>query len=345
MQTAGLESLTPQERARVIYTQARTEMTDRLWQAAIGSARDERAGAEAPCRHAAMMLPMGMAALLGTGQQANAFPAIADLAAEVPTAASPAIRVDSPAAPVVGPSSGDTVVGSIREIGVRAGSVILSNLGPNAGHASTLQKAAERSGLPASTLAAIVDAEAAKRPDGSWNLRSRNPRSSAAGLGQFLSGTWIGMAQTPGNWLHDVARQKGWIDQNGRVASSARGSLLALRYDATASINSIADYARSNIATIRKAGIRTGDNPDALAKLAYLGHHLGPGDAIRYLKGGLSDGRATRLLKAQIGAAPALDRIARVGDASAAHRNWLDTYIARKIRPDRFSGPSLADSS
>ncbi|WP_234028764.1 peptidoglycan-binding protein [Pseudoblastomonas halimionae] len=315
-------------------------MTDRLWQAAIGNAQDKHAGAEAPCRHAAMLMPMGVGGLLGTGRQSPALPPVADLLPVTPESVSPAIRVDAPAGPVV-----DRSVGSLTRLGSETGIGALSTLGPNAGHAATLQAAAERSGLPASTLAAIVDAEAAKRPDGSWNLRSRNPRSSAAGLGQFLSGTWIGMAQTAGTWLHDVARQKGWIDQNGRVASSARGSLLALRYDATASINSIADYARSNIATIRKAGIRTGDNPDALAKIAYLGHHLGPGDAIRYLKGGLADGRASRLLKAQIGAAPALERIARIGDASAAHRDWLDTYIARKIRPDRFAGASLPNSS
>ena len=67
MQPAGLESLSPQDRARVIYTQARSEMTDRLWQAAIGNAQDDRSGGQAPCHHTGMGLPMEMMALLGTG--------------------------------------------------------------------------------------------------------------------------------------------------------------------------------------------------------------------------------------------------------------------------------------
>ena len=358
MHHVGLEALSPQDRARVIYTQARSEMTDRLWQAAIGGAQDDKSGAQAPCRHGSMGLPMGMMDLLGTGQDGSAL-AMAFEAMQG-AGAKPGIGIDPMRPPVVRPEINiEPIVPAVTKPGLGfdaplptnpAASDIratgpLGSLGANSGYAATLQRAAERSGLPATTLAAIVDAEAAKRPDGSWNLMSRNPRSSAAGLGQFLSGTWIGMAQKPGTWLHDLATQKGWLTESGRVAPAARGSLLAMRYDATASINSIADYARSNIATIRRSGVRTGEDPQALARLAYLGHHLGPGDAIRYLKGGLGEGRATVLLKAQIGSTSALERIARSGDAAQAHRDWLNGYIARKIRPDRFAGIAQANST
>lgn len=348
MQAAGLEALSPQDRARVIYTQARSEMTDRLWQAAIGNVQEGRAGGQAPCHHSGMGLPMEMMALLGTGgkvpgidaKDGDALTKMVDAFVAAP--AKPASRIDN--VPTTLPAQPS---GSIAGARIPGSSIMgpLSSLGVNSRFAGALQQAAERSGLPAPALAAIIDAEAAKRPDGSWNLMSRNPRSSAAGLGQFLSGTWIGMAQKPGNWLYDTAMQKGWLTESGRVKPSARGSLLALRYDAEASINSIADYARSNIAVIRKAGVRAGEDAQALARIAYLGHHLGPGDAIRYLKGGLTDGRAAHLLKAQIGSASAIDRIARTGDASAAHRDWLDSYIARKIRPDRFAGVSQANST
>lgn len=359
MQTAGLEALSPQQRARVIYTQARSAMTDRLWQAAIGGAQDDRSGMQAPCRHhSGMMLPMGMEALLGGGHGAEALARAFDAAPNGFAARGQGIdglrtpgveaesRIDPVTPPVTKPGLGFDApfpTGPVGKDGPAGGP--LGGLGANSRFAATLQDAAQRSGLPATTLAAIVDAEAAKRPDGSWNLMSRNPRSSAAGLGQFLSGTWIGMAQQPGNWLNDVARQKGWLDSNGRVAPAARGSLLALRYDATASINSIADYARSNIATIRRAGIRPGNDPQVLANMAYLGHHLGPGDAIRYLKGGLSESRAAHLLKAQVGSARAMEKINLTGDAAVAHRDWLNGYIARKIRPDRFAGLQQASSS
>lgn len=349
MQVQGLEALSPQDRARVIYTQARSSINDRLWKAAIGGAQADSSISQAPCRHDAMRLPMEMSALLGPHQEASALARFFDIptAAEGPSTASEDaspplaetdIRSGAPLPTVSEPRLGLDAT-SPTDPASKASSISLplGGLGANSRFTEMLQAAAKRSGLPASTLAAIVDAEAAKRPDGSWNLMSRNPRSSAAGLGQFLSGTWIGMAQTPGNWLHDVAREKGWLNGNDRVKPAARGSLLALRYDAQASINSIADYATSNINTIRRAGVKTAEDPHALAKIAYLGHHLGPGDAIRYLKDGLSESRAAHLLKAQIGSSRAVETINRTGDAAVAHRDWLNSYIARKIRPDRFA--------
>ncbi|GAB5349232.1 peptidoglycan-binding protein [Alteriqipengyuania sp. 357] len=338
MQTTGLEALPPQERARVIYTQARSEMNARLWQAAIGGAQDSRPGSQTSCPHHGQIFPTDMMALLGPGEaigpQRHPGDGFAPASVPSPFSAPPSPPAPTVAKPTVQVDAALAIASKVRDM---PSGGTLGGLGPNAQFADVLQKAAQRSGLPPATLAAIVDAEAAKRSDGTWNLHSRNPRSSAAGLGQFLSGTWIGMAQTPGNWLHDVARQKGWLTESGRVVPAARGSLLAMRYDAQASINSIADYARSNIATIRKAGVATGDNPQALARIAYLGHHLGPGDAIRYLKGGLSESRAAHLLKAQIGSGRAIEKINRTGDAAVAHREWLSGYVDRKIRPDRFA--------
>lgn len=325
MQSIGLDTLSPAQRARVIYTQARSEMNERLWQAAIGGQQDARFDAQTSCRHGAGLPAMGTFAPLVSGHP---------IGRPVP--------VPVPDAPFVAKAprtlaSGPLTAAVAAVVGTWQPTGILSGLGANSAHATALHRAAERSAIPAPALAAIVDAEAAKRPDGSWNLLSRNPRSSAAGLGQFLSGTWIGMAEQKGNWLHDLAGQKGWLDAKSRVRPESKGSLLALRYDAEASINTTADYARSNIDMIRKAGIRTSDDPQTMAKLAYLGHHLGPGDAIRYLNGGLSERRAAHLLKAQIGSGRAAESISRTGDAAVAHRNWLNGYVTRNIRPDRFA--------
>ena len=212
-----------------------------------------------------------------------------------------------------------------------------ARLGANARHAPALERAAERTGIPATALAAIVNAEAAKDSAGQWNTYSRNSRSSAAGLGQFLSRTWEGVAETRGTWLNQTAQAKGWLDRSGQVRSAARAELLQLRYNATASIETTADYARANLKTLERSGVSTGEDPSAVARTAYLAHHLGPGDAIKYLKTGLTDERAGLLLRAQIGGGRASQAIARTGDASAAHRAWLDNYVGSRVRPERFA--------
>lgn len=210
--------------------------------------------------------------------------------------------------------------------------------GPNAGYAATLAAAAQRTGLPTAALATIVHAEAAKDTDGRWLPYSRNPRSSAAGLGQFLSGTWRGEAERPGTWLNATAREAGWLDSHGKVKREDRGALLALRYDAGAAIQATADYARANLDALHRAGVAIGSDAQAVAQAAYLGHHLGRGDAVRFLRGGLDADRARILLNAQVGSGNASRRIAASGDATAAHRNWLLDYIDRNIRPERFLG-------
>lgn len=209
-------------------------------------------------------------------------------------------------------------------------------LGPNAAHAPAIQSAAARTGIPPAALAAIVDAESARLADGSWNAGSRNPRSSAAGLGQFLSGTWVGEAERRGTWLNGVATQRGWLDRDGKVAAAVRAPLLALRFEPGASIQATADYARRSLDTLGRAGVSIGSDTSGIARAAYLGHHLGTGDAIRFLRGGLGDERAARLLSAQVGPRAAAERIADAGEAGVAHRQWLLRYVERRVQPDRF---------
>jgi hypothetical protein len=289
--------MAPGKRADLLLSAAQSDLSRSLWRAALGDA--EQADTPAAARPVASGFDSLVALLMP------------DAPAAAPPVPQPREKSPAGATPVA--------------------------LGVNAAHAPTIQSAAARTGVPAPALAAIIDAEAAKAPDGSWRLMSRNPRSSAAGLGQFLSGTWIAEAERAGTWLNTHAKEQGWIDGNGRVLPGARSALLQLRYDAEAAVEATADYAANSLKGLRRAGVKIGDSIESIARSAYLGHHLGLGDATRFLKSGLSDARARTLLGAQIGVSAAVNRIAQAGDAVSAHRAWLGNFLDRKIRPDRFS--------
>jgi hypothetical protein len=313
-----LDRLRPEQKADLIYTQARTDLSARLWRAALGT----EPPIETPQGTASGgSLPGNLDALLAVLADDGLRNTAAPGRPEAPQISTPAVPRDSGATPPV----------AAAEVGRAAG------LGPNAQHQASLERAAQRTGIPTAALAAIVDAEAAKDRDGSWKLYSRNPRSSAAGLGQFLAGTWIGEAERPGTWLNQVSRNRGWLSDSGKVLKDARSELLALRYDGETSIHATADYAKGNLDRLRHAGVEVGNGVERVAQAAYLGHHLGAGDAIKFLKGGIDDRRAAMLLKAQVGAASANARLAQTGDASSAHRQWLLGFVERHIRPDRFT--------
>lgn len=302
-------------RADLIYRTARAQVERGLWDVALGTqansevSNERQSGVEDLLRAAASprlstAMASHMALLLGTADDAATSSALA------PAVPKPAV-----------------VQGAQK-----------TSLGANIKYSGILQSASARTGMPAEALAAVVHAEAAKRPDGSWDTASRNPRSSAVGLGQFLAQTWVGEAERTGTFLHQLAGDRGWLDAAGRVQVQARSALLSLRYDAKTAIEATADFAVDNFARLRRAGLSLGQSAEDVAKTAWLSHHLGSGDAARFLNGTLSSDRARTLLEAQIGSTAASLRIARIGEAAAAHREWLSSFMERNVRlPDFFS--------
>ena len=144
------------------------------------------------------------------------------------------------------------------------------------------------------------------------------------------------MARDKGSALHAMARDHGLVSATGDIAPGARSRLLALRYDPAAAIAAVADYARANLELLKSKGIAIGHDPRSVARAAYIGHHLGPGDALRYYRGTLDQERARLLLTAQVGSQRAEHYISKTGNPIISHRNWLDDYIAKRVQPHRY---------
>lgn len=326
---AQLAVLNPKQRADLIYRHAHAELSQGLWRAALGDKGERDSQFAAAIQSAAK--PGTLDALLAMMTEAGIMGLSREASASVPTDALPGAPPSIPYEPVLQTAAAAPIAAHTNSQ-LRA-----EALGPNERFAGAINRAAERTGLPAGALASIIEAEAARGRDGSWNVHSRNPRSSAAGLGQFLSGTWEGEAEKPGTWLNEEAQQRGWLSAAGQVKADARGQLLALRYDPEASIQATADYARGNLRQLERSGVQMGRGVEDIARVAYLGHHLGPGDAAKFLNGGLDPARARRLLNAQVGATAAARHIAQTGNSADAHRQWLNAYVDKRINPGRFA--------
>lgn len=109
----------------------------------------------------------------------------------------------------------------------------------------------------AAVLRAIIGVESG------GNARAQNPNSSARGLGQFISSTWLNMIR---KYRPDLAE--------GRSANE----VLALRDDPTINAEMTAMYTRENYAFLQSQGLPT--NPGEL----YLAHFMGPGGAASALR-------------------------------------------------------------
>ena len=93
----------------------------------------------------------------------------------------------------------------------------------------------------------------------------------------------------------------------------------------------VLEDSRANVERLRHAGASIGESASEIARAVYIGHHLGPGDAVRFYNGRLDANRAAHLLSAQVGAEKAARHIAAASDATAAHRGWLLDYVEKFI--------------
>jgi hypothetical protein len=136
---------------------------------------------------------------------------------------------------------------------------------------SAIARAAERTGVDFDYLLAQAQLESSLDP------KARAGTSSAAGLYQFTSGTWLETLDR-----HGASHGLGWADEaiNGRRLHdpAMRAQVMALRFDPDASALMAAELANDNRAAL---SAQLGREPDA-AEL-YLAHFLGIGGAGKFL--------------------------------------------------------------
>lgn len=158
------------------------------------------------------------------------------------------------------------------------------------------------SGAVESLVAQIIKVESA------GNANAKNPLSSATGLGQFISSTWLRMMKTYRPEL---------------VATMSRQDLLNLRRDPTLSREMVTKLAQENENYLRSRG------HSISAGRLYLAHFLGPGGAHTVLSA-TNDDTIARLMGAGVVKANPFLTNYSVADL----KNWAD----RKMRGKRRGG-------
>jgi hypothetical protein len=186
----------------------------------------------------------------------------------------------------------------------------------------------------------VIDMEAAK-DNGVWRATSKNPNSSAQGLTQFVSATWLEQAQKPGRYLNDYARTHGLVDEHNHIVPGKTKELLDLRNQPRLAIVAAAEYDAANYRELAHKGVFKLDaSPEQQARDLYAVHLLGKTGAVEYVDATTSPAAAHRRLQ-QNGQniTEALTR--HNGNLAAAWHEFVDTRLA-KVDPAQFRAPAPA---
>lgn len=144
---------------------------------------------------------------------------------------------------------------------------------------------------------------------------------------------------TPGK--HSIAAQlssKPHLTGRAKASDGNLQKILDLRFEAEYAIHTAVDYAMQNLAMLKKNNFKLDTlNDGEKAKIAYLAHHLGPGDVKAFINDTMTADHAEYLLKAQVGADGAAKRAEKnKNDYLAAHRAWLDDFINDRISTTKY---------
>lgn len=196
-----------------------------------------------------------------------------------------------------------------------------------------LTGAARKYSLTPQSLAALIDAEAVKDKEGTWDEKSNeNDPGKAQGLAQFFQAGWTDVFNNSTSLLCQDCK------------TMSRSEWLSKRLEAKYAIDGAAAYAGTNLRSFAKqSGFQVESLlPEEKAKIAYLLHHEGVQGVSRLLVGVptpyTSAEIAARLGK-QVGTAKKTNQLIAQygGDPVAAYKGWLFGYIDKLIDVRHFT--------
>lgn len=205
---------------------------------------------------------------------------------------------------------------------------------------SEVQRAAARTSIDFDYLLGQASLESSLDPD------ARAPNSSASGLFQFISSTWLHTLQKHGG-KHGLEWASAQIEQTNRGPvirdPALREQVLALRHDPQIASIMAAEFASDNRDTLRGSIGREPTNADL-----YLAHFLGPAAASDFLRNMQADPSqsAAALFPKAAGANRSIFFEREGGSRSLASvYNLLETRLSRAInRNNRLESVAFSAS-
>lgn len=136
--------------------------------------------------------------------------------------------------------------------------------------------------------------------------------------------------------LERVLSAKPYLTGRRKASDPNLQQLLDLRYDPEYSIRTGVDYGIENMAIAKKSFNIDMLNDGEKAKIMYLYHHLGAGDAPKFIKKEFTPEHAKYILICQVGEDKAAEWVAaNKGDYIAGHRDWLTEFIDTNIKTSK----------
>lgn len=191
--------------------------------------------------------------------------------------------------------------------------------------------AGQKYNLTPQSIAALIDAEAARGKDGGWREDSNESSpDKAQGLAQFFRAAWTDVFNM----------QTSLLCQDCKTMSKEQW--MKKRLEAKYAIDGAAAYACLNLRNFASAtGFDVeGLAPEDKAKVAYLVHHEGLMGARKLVQGlpePYTNEKALARLQTQLGPSADASRYAKqYKDNIEAYKGWLFDYIDKKINVQHF---------